>query len=96
MIDRIVMVEIILAALFALGFMIAYLIARPWRTTAGRLILAFMGSLGLLLTLAMIRVFTGSDAAWWIWLRLASWTLIMVIFAGAMITQIVILIKGSQ
>lgn len=93
MIDRIVTVEIVLAAVFALGFVVAYLIARPWRTVAGRLVLAFMGSLGLLLTLAMIRVFTGHDTTWWIWVRLASWSLIMSIFAGALIAQVVTLVR---
>lgn len=82
--EAIVTALIVLAGIEACVFMVQYLRRRPWRTRDGRLILGFMGSIGLILVTAVVyRLAPGSPA--WHSIRVVSWTLINVIMIGAVI-----------
>jgi hypothetical protein len=73
------------AALAGVIFVVRYVQTRPWRTTEGRLVLAFMGALGSLLVLAVLYRVMGQDSPIWRYLRLGSWITINVIMYGAVV-----------
>lgn len=82
--DPVSIVLIFTAAAWGVLFMIQYILRRPWRTPAGRLVLAFMGVIAVLLVLAVLRRYIGDDASW-LWVRRASWLAVNIIMGGAAI-----------
>lgn len=89
MINRAVDVLVFTAALWGVLFVVQYLRSRPWRTTAGRLILAFMGALAALMITGVLFRLIG-DGPVWPWVRLVAWIVVNIIMAGAWVAVLVV------